>query len=186
VVDTIRNFGAAIADKSPALETLRTYGVIGGYDLAQNVEKSGRDLAKDLRKKTGTQTKKEKILSATGIMPLWEALEKGSSASDAATRMAVFKATMEETGNEVEAAFRAMEVMNFNRKGNSAVIRIHGHHPFLNARIQGLDVRTVPVSDQSSRVLHQRSRKRLSLNPSHPGHDLGWAVCHVLHVDAGR
>ena len=141
VIDTIRNFGAAIADKSPALETLRSYGVIGGYDLAQNVEKSGRDLAKDLRKKTGTQTKKEKILSATGIVPLWDALEKGSAASDAATRMAVFKATMEETGNEVEAAFRAMEIMNFSRKGNSAVIRIlTAITPFLNARIQGLDV----------------------------------------------
>ena len=141
VIDTVRNFGAAIADKSPALETLRSYGVIGGYDLAQNVEKSGRDLAKDLRKKTGTKTKKEKILSATGIIPLWEALEKGSAASDAATRMAVFKATMEETGNEVEAAFRAMEVMNFSRKGNSAVIRIlTAITPFLNARIQGLDV----------------------------------------------
>jgi hypothetical protein len=133
VIDTIRNFGAAIADKSPALETLRSYGVIGGYDLAQNVEKSGRDLAKDLRKKTGTQTKKEKILSATGIVPLWEALEKGSAASDAATRMAVFEATMKETGNEVEAAFRAMEVMNFSRILTAIT-------PFLNARIQGLDV----------------------------------------------
>jgi hypothetical protein len=141
VIDTIRNFGAAIADKSPALDTLRSYGVIGGYDLAQNVEKSGVDLAKDLRKKTGTKTKKEKILSATGIVPLWDALEKGSAASDAATRMAVFKATMDETGNEVEAAFRAMEIMNFSRKGNSAVIRIlTAITPFLNARIQGLDV----------------------------------------------
>jgi hypothetical protein len=141
VIDTIRNFGAAIADKSPTLDTLRSYGVIGGYDLAQNVEKSGKDLAKDLRKKTGTRTKKEKILSATGIVPLWETLEKGSAASDAATRMAVFEATMKETGNEVEAAFRAMEVMNFSRKGNSAVIRIlTAITPFLNARIQGLDV----------------------------------------------
>ena len=141
IVDTIRNFGAAIADKSPALETLRSYGVIGGYDLAQNVEKSGRDLAKDLRKKTGTRTAKEKILSATGIVPLWGALEKGSAASDAATRMAVFEATMKETNNEVEAAFRAMEVMNFSRKGNSALIRVlTAVTPFLNARMQGLDV----------------------------------------------
>jgi hypothetical protein len=141
VIDTIRNFGAAIADKSPALDILRSYGVIGGYDLAQNVEKSGRDLAKDLRKKTGTRTTKEKILSATGIVPLWGALEKGSAASDAATRMAVFEATMKETNNEVEAAFRAMEVMNFSRKGNSALIRIMtAVTPFLNARMQGLDV----------------------------------------------
>jgi hypothetical protein len=55
--------------------------------------------------------------------------------------MEVYKNVMKETGNEAEALFRALEVMNFNRKGNSAVVRIlTAAVPFLNARIQGLDV----------------------------------------------
>jgi hypothetical protein len=55
--------------------------------------------------------------------------------------MAVYKAVMERTGNEAEAIFRAMEVMNFNRKGNLAIVRIlTAAVPFLNARMQGLDV----------------------------------------------
>jgi hypothetical protein len=71
----------------------------------------------------------------------WDKLEKGTEASDAATRIAVYKATLAETGNEAEAIHRALEVMNFNRKGSSAVVRIAAAAiPFLNARIQGLDV----------------------------------------------
>jgi hypothetical protein len=38
--------------------------------------------------------------------------------------MEIYKSTMAETGNEAEALLRAMEVMNFNRKGSSAVVRI--------------------------------------------------------------
>jgi len=46
-----------------------------------------------------------------------------------------------ETGDETEALYRALEVMNFNRKGSSAVVRIlTAAVPFLNARMQGLDV----------------------------------------------
>ena len=55
--------------------------------------------------------------------------------------MAVYKDTLARTNNEAEALFRALEVMNFNRKGSSAVVRIlTAGIPFLNARMQGLDV----------------------------------------------
>ena len=48
---------------------------------------------------------------------------------------------LKETGNEAEAMYQAMEVLNFSRKGNSALIRIlTALVPFMNARIQGLDV----------------------------------------------
>jgi len=68
-------------------------------------------------------------------------LEKGSEASDAATRIAVYKDTLKQTGNEAEALLRSLEVMNFNRKGSSALIRIlTAGIPFLNARMQGLDI----------------------------------------------
>ena len=58
-----------------------------------------------------------------------------------ATRAEVYKRTLERTGSEAEAFYQAMEVMNFSRKGNSAVIRIlSAMIPFFNARVQGLDV----------------------------------------------
>ena len=139
VIATLKNFGTAIAEKSPELTQLLNGGVLGGYDYAQGVEVSGKRFAKDLRKISKTRTDMEKL--ASPFTSIWEALEKGSAASDAATRMEVYKKTLQETGNEAEALYQALEVMNFNRKGRSAVIRIlTAAVPFLNARIQGLDL----------------------------------------------
>ena len=139
VVDTIKNFGRAVQGADPAYQALLNAGLLGGYEFSQNIEASGEALAKDLRKKTGTQTGFEK--AAKPFTSLWGALEKGTEASDAATRMAVYKDTLARTGNEAEALARALEVMNFNRKGSSAVVRVlTAAIPFLNARMQGLDV----------------------------------------------
>jgi len=139
IASTISNFGKAIGGKDPAYLALRNAGVIGGYEFAAGVENSGIILGESLRRATGTQTGTEKALKP--FTSLWRGLEKGTEASDAATRMAVYKATLEKTGNEAEAIYRAMEVMNFNRKGNLAIVRIlTAAVPFLNARMQGLDV----------------------------------------------
>lgn len=135
VVSTIKNFTQAIAGTSPEYQALLNAGLIGGYEFSQNIEQSGKTLEEALRIKAGIKNKKDFF---TGI---WQALEKGTTASDAATRMEVYKNTLAETGNEAEALFRALEVMNFNRKGSSAVVRVlTAAIPFLNARMQGLDV----------------------------------------------
>ena len=139
IAGTISNFGKAIGGTDPAYIALRNAGVIGGYEFAQDIKTSGSILGASLRRATGTEQGAEKALKP--VTSLWRALEKGTEASDAATRMAVYKATLERTGNEAEAIYRAMEVMNFNRKGNLAIVRIlTAAVPFLNARMQGLDV----------------------------------------------
>ena len=139
IVDTMNQFVKTLAGKSPEAEALMMSGVLGGYDFASNVESGGKDLAKYLRKKTNTKTTTEFL--STPFTSVWEALEKGTTASDAATRAAIYRRVMDETGNEAEAIYRALEVLNFNRKGNAAVVRIlTAVVPFLNARIQGLDV----------------------------------------------
>jgi hypothetical protein len=138
-IDTIRYFGKALAGNSPEVEALLNFGM-GGYEFSKGVEQSGRDLAETLKKKTeGERTFGQKVLR---VLPsIWEGLEKGTTASDMATRAAIYKKVMEETGNETEALMRALEVMNFNRRGNSVVVRIAtAAIPFFNARMQGLDV----------------------------------------------
>jgi hypothetical protein len=139
LVDTIRNFGTVMANRSPEFVKLVNAGVIGGYEFSRDVVSSGSELSADLRKKSKTQTETERALRP--ITSLWGFLEKGTEASDAATRIAVYKDVMKRTGNEAEAIRQAAEVMNFNRKGSSPIIRIvTASIPFLNARIQGLDV----------------------------------------------
>jgi hypothetical protein len=139
VISTIKNFGDVMMHRSPSYQALLNAGVLGGYEFSRNVEAGAEALAKDLRKKTGTQSGAEKLFKPfTGV---WDFLEHGTGASDAATRISVYESTMKETGNEAEAIRRALEVMNFNRKGRSAVVRIAAAAiPFLNARVQGLDV----------------------------------------------
>ena len=138
IASAVKNFTSALSGTSPEYQALLNAGILGGYEFSQNVEASGQQLKKQLEKYGPT--------TAMGMLKkpftsIWEALEKGTTASDAATRMEIYKNVLAETGNEAEALFRSLEVMNFNRKGNSAVIRIlTAAIPFLNARIQGLDV----------------------------------------------
>jgi hypothetical protein len=137
IVGTMVNFGKALSGKDKNLQALFNAGVIGGYEFSQNIQQSGKSLSADLNKKAGTDAKLLRPFKS-----LWEGLEKGTTASDAATRMAVYERVMKETnGNEAEAISRALEVMNFNRKGSSILIRVAtAALPFFNARLQGLDL----------------------------------------------
>jgi hypothetical protein len=139
VASAVKEMTSVLMNNSPEYQKLLSAGVLGGYEFSRNVEASAEAFAKDLRKKTGTKTGFESATSPFTFF--WDALEKGTEASDAATRIAVYKATLAETGNEAEAIHRALEVMNFNRKGSSVIIRVAAATiPFLNARVQGLDV----------------------------------------------
>ena len=139
MVDTITNFGKALSGQSPEYSALLNSGVIGGYDYSQGVGISARRFDRALRKKAGVYTIGEQLTRP--FTSLWDALEAGTQASDAATRIEVYKKTLAATGNEAEALLRAVEVMNFNRKGNNPMVRVlTAAVPFLNARMQGLDV----------------------------------------------
>jgi hypothetical protein len=139
IVATLKQYAKAIADKSPEMRELRSAGVIGGYDYSQGVETSARKLEAEIRKAAKARTTMEKLTSPA--TSLWGALEKSSEASDSATRQEIYKKVLEQTGNEAEALYQALEIMNFNRKGRSPIIRIlTAAVPFMNARIQGLDV----------------------------------------------
>ena len=139
LVDTFKQAGKVLAGMSPEAEALAKAGLFGGFDFANDIQSSSRAVEKELRKRAKDFSPKD-----IALMPLnkiWEALDKGSTASDVATRAEVYKRVLAETGSEAEAVYQAMEVMNFSRKGNSALIRIlSAVVPFLNARIQGLDV----------------------------------------------
>lgn len=69
-----------------------------------------------------------------------EVWRKIGQATENANRIAIYEKVLEETGDQAEAAFQAMDIMDFSRRGSSTVMRFFiGTVPFLNARIQGLD-----------------------------------------------
>jgi hypothetical protein len=139
VIDTFKQYGAALANISPEARALAQAGLFTGYDFSGDVKATSREVEKELRKRSGNRTALE--LAAWPVTKVWETLEKGSTASDVATRAEVYKRVLKETGNEAEAMYQAMEVLNFSRRGSSSLIRVlTAMVPFMNARIQGLDV----------------------------------------------
>ena len=72
----------------------------------------------------------------------WAALGQMSRQSEVATRMAIFDKVMETTdGDAAEAAYQATEIMNYGRRGSSQFFSVlTTMAPFMNGRIQGLDV----------------------------------------------
>ena len=132
VIDTIKNLGQGI-------EELERFGVVGGYDFGNDPD--------DMVKAFGEYSKERGIDIEGGntglnmFKKLWNAAGRATTASDAATRRAVYKDVLARTGNEAEAAYQALEVINFSRRGRSPLVRfLTAGIPFLNARLQGIDV----------------------------------------------
>jgi hypothetical protein len=138
VVDSFKQMGKILAGNNPTAAAMAKAG-LGGYEFTGDLKSSAKDLEKELRKKSGTRTTTEKALLP--VTAAWDLLEKGSNASDMATRAEVYERVLKETGNEAEAFYQACEVLNFSRKGNWPVIQVFtALVPFMNARIQGLDI----------------------------------------------
>ena len=131
-VDTFKNFNADLTD-------LERFGVIGGYDYSADPQNVPKYIVKELRK---MGVGDNGSLSATdAVVKLWDFLGAQTTKSDGATRKAVADKVFEMTGSQSEAAFQALEVINFGRRGADPLFRtITSAIPFLNARLQGLDV----------------------------------------------
>lgn len=137
VISTLIGMKKGVSGSQEA-ERLESFGIIGSYDEATRSAKDIGDAVK--RDALG-----EKILDVSNPKgagkALWHLMGRLSDASDAASRIPIYEAVLKETGDEFEAAFRALEVINFSRHGASTTLRIFTKIiPFLNARIQGFDV----------------------------------------------
>jgi len=126
VVDTLKNFNSGA-------DLLEQYGVVGGYDFGNDPKDIYKEFSKEVKKRNG--------LGINPFIRMWDFLGQKTTQSDAATRKAVHDDVLARTGNEAEAVFQALEVINFSRRGSSGLARvITAAIPFLNARFQGLDV----------------------------------------------
>lgn len=135
------SFGKILTDKDdPISVEMRRLGISGGY--GHNAKEISDKMRRDLNLKTNSLMK--------------QALDKAESfaaASDMAQRRALFIQTLLETGgvqnadgsitggNKVLAAHRAMDIINWQKHGTSAKLRVLSQIvPFMNAYIQGMDV----------------------------------------------
>ena len=73
---------------------------------------------------------------------VWDGLGRFARQSEVATRMAIYDTVLQSNGgNATQAAYEAIEIMNYGRRGSSKMFSvITSMAPFMNGRVQGLDV----------------------------------------------
>ena len=167
VTDTFKHI-LSNQEKSTSWNALTNAGVNMGYDF-------GRDMV-DARNEVMKQWKREGVLDdpSSGawkmMSKIWDWAGDMTTKTDMATRQAVYEDVFarlkDEHGvdiAEAEAEFQAQEVINFGRRGNSTLARyLTAAVPFLNARIQGIDVLyragTGRYSANMDKVVQQKSQ----------------------------
>ena len=135
------------------LMTLKAIGNVFTPGLLAKAQQRGLSQPIDYTPGKESAAKAEKLLTqddirglTEGPIPvvttLWDWLGHISQKSEVATRMAVYDAVMEDTGgNTTEAMYQAMEIMNYSRRGSSSMFTtLAAMSPFINGRMQGLDV----------------------------------------------
>jgi hypothetical protein len=140
----IRGFVNGIVDpqKIPEMLALQNWGIKGGFRAIPGVEDATQLLNENFKPTSNGIYVVPNGNVLTGIIAkAWNKLGEISEASDAATRMEIYKQVLAKTGNEAEAAFRAQEVINFRKQGASSIVRYMSIMvPFINGRLQGMDV----------------------------------------------
>ena len=140
VIDSFKNMFGDISD-------LEKFGVVGGYDFS-NDEGSVKQFVERTMRRQGL-AKNGGMKPQDAFFKIWDGLGELTTKSDGATRKAVYETVykhMKKNGAtegeaQSEAAYQALEVINFGRRGLSPNFKVvTAAIPFLNARIQGLDV----------------------------------------------
>jgi len=76
----------------------------------------------------------------TTVGELWQAYRRLLGTTENANRIAIYEAAMARGASKAEAAYQAMDVLNFSRHGEFKAIRLLIELvPFMNSRLQGLD-----------------------------------------------
>ena len=136
---TLRGFGEALLGTSSA-KAFEASGAVGGYEFKGAPKSALAAYRKHARLKHPTKS----IRNATSMFwdQTWGRLDRMTASSDTAARLAVFNRVLKDTGGDMTSAIvEGIEVINFGRKGANPIVRyLTATIPFLNARIQGLDV----------------------------------------------
>ena len=141
IIDTVKGLS-----RGPKM--LADYGIIGGYDFRNDPKDIMKFVAREARSRgheipSSEGNILENFAESKWMFPLkklWDVTGKLSDASEASTRNAVYEDVLKRTGNEAEAVWQALNVINYGQRGNNQWVRLlTAMVPFLNARIQGLD-----------------------------------------------
>jgi hypothetical protein len=120
------------AKKADSVKELKTIAGVGGYEFGHGAG----DMAAEMKRRLGVE-----VATTPGaiINKVLRPLEEVGSWTELANRDAIYRNLLEKGESRAEAAYQALNLINFSRKGANQSLRFMlPLVPFLNARIQGL------------------------------------------------
>tara|TARA_R110002020_G_scaffold475363_1_gene709751 strand:+ start:1454 stop:11566 length:10113 start_codon:yes stop_codon:yes gene_type:complete len=131
LLDSMRN-----AIRPDSLRRAEEAGLSIGIDFIAEPGQYGRKMRSELQKKNPDWTN-----PLTPVRVAWDFLGRIAKQSEIATRVAVYDRVLAKTGDRALAQYLAVEIMNYGRRGaNPALSTYMSTVPFMNGRMQGLDV----------------------------------------------
>ena len=144
MVDTLGGLKNAFQE-TETIKEMKLIAGVGGYAMGDDYRDSARALKRQMRMRhQGYKV----ITNPKGVTDLirgaWGQLTKVGEATELATREAIYRKLVDGGMSKADAAYEALNVINFNRRGASQtsvglfVNSLLPLVPFLNARFQGL------------------------------------------------
>jgi hypothetical protein len=163
-------FAGKEMQETPWTQALHDMGISGGINAVRGDGKTKVNLKRIFRRSSKEGFAEDlmsgKFINAVSLLAgrAWEATEAASERSDLVVRAKVFeeawKANKGKPGAEAQAAYEALETLNFSRHGSDASVRwITMAVPFMNARFQGLDVMQRAARGKAANQLKTASGK---------------------------
>src|SRR5690606_22794834 len=111
----------------------------GGLFHQSDYEATARATRRALRKHGLTDSQAERVVkSLVNPKRWWDVYRAGLEASEMGSRISLARNRLAKTGNFLEAAFEAKDFLDFQLKGDAALLQFFVRTiPFLNARLQG-------------------------------------------------
>ena len=152
IIDTFKGFAADLSE-------LERFGIIGGYDAANDRQDIVKKINKIKREQGLDVYDEDGNFAIEQVVKFWDLMGGLTTRSDGSTRKAVADSILELTGDQVEAAYQGLEIINFDRRGFNPYVRIVTTAiPFLNARFQGIDVLYRSATGQYSSKISEIAR----------------------------
>ena len=144
MTDTLVGLKNAYAD-SETIKEMKLISGVGGYNFGDDFRDSARALKRQMRQRHRGYNIVADSQGLTDLLKAgWSQLTRAGEATELATREAIYRKLVDQGMTKEDAAYEALNVINFNRKGaaqtkvgvfvNSLLPLV----PFLNARFQGL------------------------------------------------
>ena len=143
MIDTLTGLKNALTD-AETVQEMKTIGGFGGYTFGDNNQTFAKKMKRHYRRHEGytiVDTPQKMYDLIGGAI---DKVNQLGEATEMATREAIFRRMTEAGASKGDAAFEALNLINYSRKGNpqggaaQTLAMLLPLVPFLNARIQGL------------------------------------------------